>query len=64
MATTRTRPSKYLVCQALCTPVYGQLTFKKVEIRTAFAGVEQGDKGKLVIEKQRIRFTKNKGVAA
>ena len=38
------------------------LTFKKVEIRTAFAGVEQGDKGKLVIEKQRIRFTKNKGV--
>ena len=47
---------------ALCTPVYGQLTFKKVEIRTTFAGVEQGDKGKLVIEKQRIRFTKNKGV--
>ena len=38
-----------------------QFTFDKVETRTAYGAAEEGNEGKLVIDAQTIRFTKNKG---
>ncbi len=49
----------FLVIYAI--PAEAQMTFNKVEVRVAFGGAEQGNKGELVIDAKNIRFTKNKG---
>ncbi len=43
-------------------PAWAQVAFEKVQIRTNFRAAEQGDKGKLVIDSERIRFTRKDGV--
>ena len=43
-------------------PAWAQFTFDKVQIRTNFRAAEQGNKGKLVINSERIQFTKKDGV--
>jgi hypothetical protein len=48
---------------ATCSiPAWAQVTFDKVQIRTNFLEAEEGDKGKLVINSERIQFTKKDGV--
>ena len=50
-----------LVASMLATcsiPAWAQFSFKKVEVRTSFGAAEQGNKGKLLINSKRIRFTK------
>ena len=42
-------------------PAEAQFTFVKVESRTAFGAAKQGQKGKLVIDKEKVRFTYNDG---
>ena len=44
---------------AICSiPAWAQFSFKKVEVRTSFGAAEEGNKGKLLIDTKRIRFTK------
>ncbi len=43
------------------SPLAGQFTFDKVETRTAYGTAKEGNGGKLIIDAQAIRFTKNKG---
>ena len=45
---------------ALCTPVYGQLTFKGVEVRNSYGLAEGGTKGQLVVDADKISFFKKK----
>jgi hypothetical protein len=45
----------------LCHPLAGQFTFDNVEARTAYGAAKEGNSGKLIIDAQTIRFTKNKG---
>ena len=48
---------------AACSiPAWAQVAFDKVQIRTNFLEAEEGDKGKLVINSERIQFTKKEGV--
>ena len=43
---------------AICSiPAWAQFSFKKVEVRTSFGAAEEGNKGKLLIDSKRIRFT-------
>ena len=45
----------------LCHPLAGQFTFDNVEARTAYGAAKEGNTGKLIIDAETIRFTKNKG---
>ena len=48
---------------ATCSiPAWAQFSFDKVQIRTNFLEAEEGDKGKLVINSERIQFTEKDGV--
>ena len=48
---------------ATCSiPAWAQVAFDKVQIRTNFLETEEGGKGKLVINSERIQFTKKEGV--
>ena len=47
-----------LLVFSLSIPVSAQFSFKKVELRTSFASAEQGNKGQLIVNRERIRFVK------
>ena len=53
--------ARSLILAVFSTAAYGQFTFKKVQTRTTFGAAQQGNKGKLVIERKQIRFMKNGG---
>ena len=42
------------------TELFAQMTFKKVEVRTAYGRAEEGNKGKLSIDGDFIRFVRDK----
>ncbi len=48
------------VCLLLPVELCAQMTFKKVEARTAYGRAEEGKKGKLIVDGDFIRFVKDK----
>lgn len=42
----------------LPTPVFGQMMFEKVESRTNYGSAEEGEKGKLFVDAENIRFVR------
>ena len=56
------RAANVLVFLSLClTGLADQgMVFKKVELRTTFGTAEEGDKGKLLVDANQIRFVDNK----
>ena len=42
-----------LLAFASALPCTGQMTFKKAEIKSTYAGAEQGDKGDLIVDAER-----------
>jgi hypothetical protein len=42
--------------------LFGQVSFDKVEIRTAFAKAKEGDEGRLLVDGNRIAFAGKKGL--
>ena len=49
-----------VVCLLLPAGLSAQMSFKKVEARTAYGRAEEGKKGKLIIDGDFIRFVKDK----
>ena len=49
-----------LVCLLLPVELCAQMSFKKVEARTAYGRAEEGKKGKLIVDGESIRFVKEK----
>ncbi len=49
-----------VVCLLLPAGLSAQMTFKKVEARTAYGRAEEGKKGKLIVDGDFIRFVKDK----
>jgi hypothetical protein len=47
------------VCLLLPAEMFAQMTFKKVEARTAYGKAEEGKKGKLIVSGDVIRFMKD-----
>ncbi len=47
------------VCLLLPAELSAQMTFKKVEVRTAYGKAEEGKKGKLIVSGEVIRFMKD-----
>jgi hypothetical protein len=45
----------------LALPAFAQVAFKNAEMRTSLQGLRQGDEGKLVVERDTIRFLTNNG---
>ncbi|MDA2935153.1 PEGA domain-containing protein [Acidobacteria bacterium AH-259-D05] len=48
------------ICLLLPTTLSAQMTFKKVEARTAYGRAEEGKKGKLIVDGNSIRFVHDK----
>ena len=48
------------VCLLLPVELSAQMSFKKVEARTAYGKAEEGKKGKLIVSGDAIRFVKEK----
>ena len=42
-------------------PAQAQFTYKNVQVRTSFGAAQQGNKGLLLIDSEKVRFTKNDG---
>ncbi len=50
-----------LLLGIFAVPAQAQFTYKNVQVRTSFGAAQQGNKGLLLIDSEKVRFTKNDG---
>lgn len=50
-----------LLLGIFAVPAQAQFTYKNVQVRTSFGAANQGNKGLLLVDGKKVRFTKNNG---